>query len=105
MWWTAQTQNSSPEILKITTIRNIKDKAAQKNIRTFIDEGKVEEAFEYIKIYADSVASNDKSNKAEEKANKLNSNQFKEYAYNIYSIGLKFEGDFSNATKYSQISF
>ena len=52
-------------------IRNIKDKAAQKNIRTFIDEGKIQEAFEYIGIYADSVATNDRSDKTEEKARKL----------------------------------
>jgi hypothetical protein len=52
-------------------IRNIKDKAAQKNIRTFIDEGKIQEAFEYIGMYADSVATNYRSDKAEEKARKL----------------------------------
>jgi len=52
-------------------IRNIKDKTAEKNIRTLIEEDKIHEAFEYIGIYADSVATNDKSNKAEEKARKL----------------------------------
>ena len=52
-------------------LRNIKDRSSQKNIRTFIKEGKIQEAFEYIGIYADSVATNDKSDKTEEKARKL----------------------------------
>jgi len=52
-------------------LRNIKDKISQKNIRAFIEAGKIQEAFEYIEIYADSVATNDKSDKTEEKARKL----------------------------------
>lgn len=51
--------------------RNIKDKAAQKNIRTLLDQSKIKEVFEYIEIYADSIATNDKRDKGEEKARKL----------------------------------
>lgn len=52
-------------------IRNIKDKVVQKQIRTLIEALKIQEAFEYIEMYADSVATNDKSNKTEENARKL----------------------------------
>lgn len=52
-------------------LRNIKDKTAQKAIRTFIEEGKIQEALEYIEIYADSIATDDKNDKKEEKARKL----------------------------------
>ncbi|MFZ1705407.1 MAG: response regulator [Saprospiraceae bacterium] len=42
------------------------------------------------------------ANLLEEKSYKLKSSHFKEYAYNIKSISLKFTGDFANATTYSQ---
>jgi hypothetical protein len=40
-------------------LRKIKDKKAQQDIRNLLEEGRLDEMLEYIKLYADSVVSND----------------------------------------------
>ena len=52
-------------------LRKISDKSAQKEIRRLFEEEKTEEMLEYIKKYADSVASNDKEDKRRKKALEL----------------------------------
>ncbi len=52
-------------------LRKIGDKKARKGIRELFDSGKPEEMLEYIRIYADSVASDDKSDKRRKKAMEL----------------------------------
>ncbi len=52
-------------------LRKIKDKKAQQDIRELLEEGKVDEMLEYIKLYADSVASSDENDKASKKAMEL----------------------------------
>ena len=49
-------------------LRNIGDKKAQKEIRELFDGEKPEEMLEYIKIYADSVAGDEKTDKRRKKA-------------------------------------
>ena len=52
-------------------LRNIGDKKAQKEIRELFDSEKPEEMLEYIKIYADSVAGDEKTDKRRKKALEL----------------------------------
>ena len=52
-------------------LRKIVDKKARKEIRELFDSRKPEEMLEYIKIYADSVASDDRSDKRRKKALEL----------------------------------
>ena len=52
-------------------LRQIGDKKAQKEIRELFDSEKPEEMLEYIRIYADSVASDDKSDRRRKKALEL----------------------------------
>ena len=49
-------------------LRQIGDKKAQEEIRELFDSGKPEEMLEYIRIYADSVASDDETDKRRKKA-------------------------------------
>lgn len=51
--------------------RKIKDKEAEKAIRELFEQEKMDEMLEYIKIYADSVASNEGSDKRSSNALKL----------------------------------
>lgn len=52
-------------------LRKIKDKKARKDIRELFEEEKIEEMLEYIRIYADSVASDDEQDKREKNAREL----------------------------------
>lgn len=52
-------------------LRKISDRKAQGDIRALLEEGKVEEMLEYIKIYADSVASDEEKDKRSRKALEL----------------------------------
>lgn len=52
-------------------LRNIGDKKAQKEIRELFDREKPEEMLEYIKIYADSVAGDEKADRRRKKALEL----------------------------------
>ena len=52
-------------------LRKIRDKEAQKEIRRLFDEEKIEEMFEYIKIYATSVESSDAKDKSSKDAMEL----------------------------------
>ena len=52
-------------------LRKIRDKKAQATIREYLEENKTDEMLNYIKIYADSVASNDEKDKASSNAMKL----------------------------------
>lgn len=52
-------------------LRKIKDKKAQQEIRGFLEEEKIEEMLEYIRIYADSVESPDEKDKRSKKAREL----------------------------------
>lgn len=52
-------------------LRKVSDKKAQDEIRGLFESGKTEEMLEYIKIYADSVASNEKTDKRGKKALEL----------------------------------
>ena len=52
-------------------IRNIKDKKAQQDIRSLLEEEKTEEMLEYIQIYATSVESPDDKDKSSKKAMEL----------------------------------
>lgn len=52
-------------------LRKIGDKKAQKEIRELFDGEKPDEMLEYIQVYADSVASNDKADKRRKKALEL----------------------------------
>lgn len=51
--------------------RKIRDKDAEKTITALFDQEKMEEMLEYIKMYADSVASNDETDKRSSNALKL----------------------------------
>ena len=51
--------------------RKIKDKEAEKRIVEFIDQKKMDEMLEFIQIYADSVESNDETDKTSSNARKL----------------------------------
>lgn len=52
-------------------LRKISDKKAQREIRELFEEEKTEEMLEYIKIYADSAASNDSNDNRRKKALEL----------------------------------
>jgi len=52
-------------------LRKIGDKKAQKEIRELFDSGKPDEMLEYIKIYANSVAGDEKADKRRKKTLKL----------------------------------
>lgn len=52
-------------------LRKIKDKKAQIDLRELLEEEKIEELLEYIKIYAESVASDDEKDKRSSNAMKL----------------------------------
>lgn len=52
-------------------LRKISNKDAQKEIRRFFDEEKMDEMLEYIQIYATSVASQDENDKSSKKAMEL----------------------------------
>ena len=52
-------------------IRKIKDKKAQQDIRSLLEEEKIEEMLEYIQIYATSVESPDDKDKSSKKAMEL----------------------------------
>lgn len=52
-------------------LRKIKDKKAQQDIRQLLEEEKVEEMLEYIKVYADSVESPDEKDTRSKKAGEL----------------------------------
>ncbi len=52
-------------------LRKIKDKKAQQDIRNLLEEGRLDEMLEYIKLYADSVVSNDENDKASIRAMEL----------------------------------
>ena len=52
-------------------LRKIRDKEAQREIRSLFDEGRIPELFDYIRTYADSVESNDPEDKASQKAREL----------------------------------
>lgn len=51
--------------------RKIKDKSTQKQITELFETEKIDEMFDYIQMYADSVASNDETDKRSENAMKL----------------------------------
>lgn len=52
-------------------LRKIKDKKAQQDIRNLLDEEKIEDLLEYIRIYADSVESPDDDDRRSKNARKL----------------------------------
>lgn len=52
-------------------LRKIRDKEAQKEVRMLFDEGEINQLFDYILTYADSVESDDPNDKASENARKL----------------------------------
>ena len=52
-------------------LRKIKDKKAQQDIRCLLEEEKIGEMLEYIRIYADSVESPDEKDKRSKKAREL----------------------------------
>lgn len=52
-------------------LRKINDKKAQQDIRDLLEEEKIEEMLEYIRIYADSVESPDEKDKRSRKAREL----------------------------------
>lgn len=52
-------------------LRKISDKKAQQDIRDLLEEEKIEEMLEYIRIYADSVESPDEKDKRSRKAKEL----------------------------------
>ncbi len=51
--------------------RKLKEKEAQKEVTELFEAGKMEEMLEYIRIYADSVESNDRTDKRSSNAKKL----------------------------------
>lgn len=51
--------------------RKLKEKEAQKEVTELFEAGKMEEMLEYIRIYADSVESNDRTDKQSSNAKKL----------------------------------
>lgn len=51
--------------------RKLKEKEAQKEVTELFETGKMEEMLEYIRIYADSVESNDRTDKRSSNAKKL----------------------------------
>ena len=52
-------------------VRKIKDKKAQREIRNLLEEEKIDEALEYIRIYADSVENSDEADSRSKKAREL----------------------------------
>lgn len=52
-------------------LRKVKDKKAQGDIRNLLESDKIDEMLKYIKMYADSVASDDEKDKASANAMKL----------------------------------
>ena len=73
-------------------LRKIRDKEAQKTIRSLLEEEKIEEMLEYIQIYATGVATLDETDKSSKKAMELyqylNNNKEGLLAYNKRGISI-----------------